>query len=159
MNSYNFANFMKFTLSNISCHFLIISTLLVSCNNIPDCDDPYTTELIVQFVDSLNTTSVDTILDSIWNTNNGYVYVENDTLSVVFLEVDPVGTKTTFIFAGEDIIDTLTVDYSKNQFLRSELCGIVQRFSNIRITYSTFSDTTLVTNDLLRNSINVQVFR
>jgi len=150
---------MKLILLKISFHYLIVGTLLVACNNIPDCDDPYTAELIVQFVDSLNTAEVETILDSVWNSGNGLVYVENDTLSVLFLEVNPVETKTTFVFSGEDITDTLTVDYSQTQFLRSELCGIVQRFSNISITYSTFSDTTLVTNELLRNTINVQVFR
>jgi len=159
LNSYNFADFMKTVFLEVFCPFLIISSMLLSCNNIPDCDDPYTSELIVQFVDSLNTTKVQTILSSVWNLNNGYIYAENDTLTEIFLEVDPAGANTTFVFSGEDMMDTLRIAYSQNQFLRSELCGVVQRFSNLQISYSTFSDTTLVATELLRNRINVQVFR
>lgn len=151
-------------MKHLAISFLKLSGLILvfftGCNNIPDCDAPFTSELVIQFVDSTKTESRPEIFESIREINSGFVFVENDTLrSVVVLEVDPQDTTTGYIFEGVDFIDTLIVSYSFNQMLISELCGPALRVIDLEILSHTFADTVVVSRELLRNEINVQVVR
>lgn len=139
--------------------WLIGMTAWVSCNNIPDCDEPNTFEVIVQFRDSTNTESEEVIFDRISDLNSDVVFIEQDTLSQVELEINQSDTIMSYLFEAIDGVDTLTISYRQNILLRSEECGPVQRFIDLEIRSHSFADTLLVNNELLRNEVNIQIIR
>ncbi len=134
--------------------------LLYSCNNIPDCDDTNSSDLVIQFMDSTNTIPQEEIFSQIREINNGFVFFEDIADSLVTLEVNPTDTATGFVFEGDGMTDTLIVGYKQNQLLKSVDCGLVLKFSELTILKQTFSDTLIVLNDeLLRNEINIEIIR
>ncbi|MEQ9423664.1 MAG: hypothetical protein RJQ09_04545 [Cyclobacteriaceae bacterium] len=141
------------------CFVSLMVSGLTCCNNIPDCDDPNTAEFVVQFVDSLKTSPIVTIIDSLWVEENGVVLVDQDTVSQIGLTVNPLDSVTTFILKVQDEMDTFSIKYKQNQLFRSELCGPILRFSDVEILEHTFRDDTLLTDELLLDVVNYQVFR
>lgn len=134
--------------------------LLSSCNNIPDCDDSNTLEVVLQFRDSTNTAPELEIFDRIESLNQGFIFIEDSTLSMVTLEIDPTDTLTGYIFEGEGLTDTLILSYGQNQLLRSVQCGPQIIISGLTIQKQTFSDTLIVANDqLLKDEINIEIIR
>lgn len=134
--------------------------LLFSCNSIPDCDNPNTSTLVIQFMDSTNTMPQEEIFNVIRELEEGFNFVENETIISVTLEVNPSETMTGYIFEGDGMTDTLIVGYKQNQLLKSVNCGPVIKFSELTILKQTFSDTLVILNDeLLRDEINIEIIR
>ncbi len=140
----------------VSCWIFYI---LLSCNNIPDCDDPNTSDLVIHFMDSTNSALQIEIFNAIQDLETGFKFVENDTTSMVTLEINPTQSTTGYVFEGDGLIDTLIVGYEQNLLLLSEECGPVIKFSELTILKQTFSDTLVVNDELLRNEVNIQIIR
>ncbi len=139
-----------------SCYIFLA---LLSCNNIPDCDDPNSLDLVIQFLDSTSA-PLDQNISQIRELDNDFVFFENDTLSLITLEINPTDTTTGYVFEGDGISDTLIVNYRQNQMLKSETCGPIIRISQLTIEKQTFADTLIVLNDeLLTNQINIEIIR
>lgn len=128
-----------------------------SCEDIPDCDDPNSSEVIIQFMDSTNTVPESKTFTRITELETGFVFAEDTTTSVMALEVNPTDSLTGYIFDYSEDSDTLIVGYKQNQLLRSEFCGPVIRYSELSILKHTFADTILVNNELLLNVVNIEV--
>ena len=86
--------------------------------------------------------------------------MEDDTISLITMEINPTQTMTGYVFEGNGLVDTLIVSYRQNQLLKSEECGPVVKFSELVIEKQTFSDTLVILNDeLLRDEINIEIVR
>lgn len=154
-------------LSNRNGVRLILSLLCLAaasaCNEDPDCFNPYSSEVKIRFVDAANPTR-----DSVQITKSVRIlgfenpYYEGADTAIFVLPVNLRADTTSYIFTvvedSVEVVDTLTLSYSRSIRYISAECGVEQRIRGLQVVYDTFELLQVTDAELnINNPSNVQI--
>lgn len=129
--------------------FLILSTIIAGFIHFSSCEvDDICTEtvltprLIIKFYDATDPTdtlSVEGIY--VWAENKDTLY-EDETIDSLFLPLNTASNTTKYMLSIDDVVDTLTLDYDKENIFVSRSCGYKTNFTLLNTNTLTHNWTT-----------------
>jgi len=90
------------------------------------------------------TQAKDMVFDSVFIPDQGYFYNNKDTVSQIFVAIDPRTTETEYVFQYQERSDTLVLSYSNQTIVLSPDCGSYLYQTDLAIKHSTFSSNQVV---------------
>ena len=124
----------------IGCCFL-----LTACFDSGDCLITSTNVVKINILDLATPTQAkDMVFDSVFIPDQGYFYNNKDTVSQIFVAIDPRTTETEYVFQYQERSDTLVLSYSNQTIVLSPDCGSYLYQTDLAIKHSTFSSNQVV---------------
>ena len=130
---------------------------LTACGDQPTCVDRDTSIVKIDFVDE-DGQNKDIILNSLSaiGDNDGFPEYQDDTLSTLWLPLNPAARTTTFILERPSGNDTIGFSYDVVAQLISPECGLDAAFSNLDTTRVTIG-TTVIISDIINEQIQTNL--
>ena len=141
---------------------IALSLIIVSCNDIKDCQLVDDTNFVVIALFDQDTTSQTESLDFTGITMEGLsipILNSDTTLSVFALPINTLDSVATFYFESELGMDTMVVSYDNQYYIFFEECDPAQSFFNLEVISHTFDFVNVINSDLNDEIVrNIEIF-
>lgn len=138
--------------------FIACCLLMVSCFDKGDCLFVNTDVVKVNLVDKANPKVAKKILFSSVSPSNMVLFPNPDSVSTVYLVVDPTKTAMTYTLEWSGRTDNITLDYTNQTIVLSPDCGSYVFQDNLTVESTTFDSVRVVNQRLLTNvSVNLEI--
>lgn len=128
-----------------------------SCLTDPDCLRTSGSNVRIAFQTAAGKDSV-VAFDSVWVSGTDSVFYKNTDLSLMSLPVNPASSTTRYYFFHDMAVDSLQVRYLAEHRIISPACGAFIYYNHLTIDAGTFSDATVVLNQLsTSHAANIEV--
>ncbi|PHR72208.1 MAG: hypothetical protein COA67_05205 [Lutibacter sp.] len=130
-----------------------IIILIVSCEKDDICIDPVTPQLVIRFYDNDNPTEYKSRTDLyVWAEGKDSIYNDVSTDSIA-LPLNPAEDFTIYHLSSNDIDDTITINYTREEVFVSRSCGFKYNFNTLTLTDVTnnWIVSTEITNQTVEN--------
>lgn len=138
----------KYTLPIIA-----IILLIASCEKDDICINPVTPQLVIRFYDNDNPTEYKSRASLyVWATGKDSIYNSVATDSIA-LPLNPAEDFTIYHLSSDDIEDTITINYIREEIFVSRSCGYKYNFNDLSLTGVTnnWIISTEITNQTVEN--------
>ena len=132
---------------------IAIIILISSCEKDDICIDPVTPQLVIRFYDDVSPTEYKSRTSLyVWVEGMDSIYVNVSTDSIA-LPLNPAEDFTTYLLSSDDIVDEITINYSREEVFVSRSCGFKYNFNDINLTDVTnnWILSTEITNQTVEN--------
>lgn len=134
---------------------ITIVFFITSCEKDDICIDPTTPNLIIRFYDNDNPLDYKSVAHlTVWAEGNdplqNYVDVSKDSIA---LPLNFSEDFTVYHLSANDVDDTITINYTKNEIFISRSCGYKYNFGNLNLTNisNNWILNTQITNQTIQN--------
>lgn len=132
---------------------IVVITLITSCEKDDICIDPVTSNLVIRFYDNANPTEYKSRVDLyVWAEGRDTIYDDVSTDSIA-IPLNPAEDFTIYHLSSDDIEDTITINYTREEVFVSRSCGYKYNFNDLTLTDVTnnWIISTEITNQTVEN--------
>lgn len=115
-------------------YILILLFTIISCEKDDFCIEDTTPKMIIRFYEDANPTTIKAVSKlTVWADGLDSIYT-NESLDSISIPLNLYEDFTKYLFASEEKVDTVDINYELKDVFVSRSCGFKSNFENLNVT-------------------------